>query len=138
MLACARIGAVHSVVYAGFSVGSLRGRIQDPQAKVVITADVGYRRGNEVDLKGICDETVADMDLVEHVVVWNRKGPPESRGPKDIDFDQLLADSSIDCQAEEMVSRRPAVHPLYQWYHRYPQGSPTCPWRLHGWYLLPF
>ena len=65
MLACARIGAVHSVVYAGFSVGSLRGRILDAQAKVVITADVGYRRGNEVDLKGICDQTVEDMDLVE-------------------------------------------------------------------------
>ena len=53
MLACARIGAVHSVVYAGFSAGSLRDRILDAQAKVVITADVGYRRGNEVDLLGI-------------------------------------------------------------------------------------
>ena len=60
MLACARVGAVHSVVYAGFSVGSLRDRILDAQAKVVITADVGYRRGNEVDLGGItlvCVET---------------------------------------------------------------------------------
>ena len=64
MLACARIGAIHSVVYAGFSVGSLRGRMEDAQAKVVITADVGYRRGSEVDLKGITDETVKDMDLV--------------------------------------------------------------------------
>ena len=52
MLACARIGAIHSVVYAGFSVGALRGRILDAQAKVVITGDVGYRRGNKVDLGG--------------------------------------------------------------------------------------
>ena len=54
MLACARIGAIHSVVYAGFSVGALRNRILDAEAKVVITADVGYRRGSKVDLYGIC------------------------------------------------------------------------------------
>ena len=73
MLACARIGAIHSVVYAGFSVGSLRGRILDARAKVVITADTGYRRGNRVDLKGICDEAVRGLDVVEHVVVWRRE-----------------------------------------------------------------
>ena len=63
MLACARIGAVHSVVYAGFSVGSLRDRILDAEAKVVITADVGYRRGNEVDLQGITERAVEGLRL---------------------------------------------------------------------------
>ena len=81
MLACARVGAVHSVVYAGFSVGALRDRITDAQAKVVITADVGYRRGNLVDLKGITDEAVKDLDLVQHVIYWQRREKQEL-GPK--------------------------------------------------------
>ena len=72
MLACARIGAIHSVVYAGFSVGALRNRILDAQAKVLITADAGNRRGNPVDLKGISDEAAKGLDVLEHIVVWRR------------------------------------------------------------------
>jgi acetyl-CoA synthetase len=61
MLACARIGAVHSVVYAGFSVQALRSRIEDAQARVILTADVGYRRGNRVGLRSIVQEAISGL-----------------------------------------------------------------------------
>jgi acetyl-CoA synthetase len=74
MLACARIGATHSVVFGGFSAESLRGRIQDADAKLVITADGGYRRGAASGLKPIVDEAAADCPSVEHVLVVRRTG----------------------------------------------------------------
>ena len=67
MLACARIGAVHSVVYAGFAAGALRARIEDAEAKVVLAGDVGYRRGKSVDLQTIVEKAVAPLAFVEHV-----------------------------------------------------------------------
>ena len=64
MLACARIGAIHTVVFSGFSAASLRDRIDDSKSKVVVTADVGYRRGNSIDLKGIIDESISGLNFV--------------------------------------------------------------------------
>ncbi|HKW50386.1 MAG TPA: acetate--CoA ligase [Candidatus Eisenbacteria bacterium] len=72
MLACARIGAVHSVVFGGFSAEALRDRINDAQAKVLITADGGYRRGQIVPLKRDADEAVKGSPTIEHVVVFKR------------------------------------------------------------------
>ena len=90
MLACARIGAIHSVVYAGFSAGACD-RIEDAQAKVVLTSDVTYRRGRAVDLKVITDEAVGGLDFVEKVVVHRRQTPQvELRRQREMDFYELV------------------------------------------------
>ena len=73
MLACARIGAVHSVVFGGFSAESLRDRINDSQASLLVTADGGYRRGQVVPLKQMADEALADTPSIKNVVVVQRQ-----------------------------------------------------------------
>ncbi|MBV8354611.1 MAG: AMP-binding protein, partial [Candidatus Eremiobacteraeota bacterium] len=73
MLACARIGAVHSVVYAGLGATALRDRIEDAQAEVVLAADVTYRRGKPVDLKAIVEDAVAGTNAVRRIVWWRRE-----------------------------------------------------------------
>src|SRR5918995_163704 len=74
MLACARLGVMHSVVFAGFSATALRGRIEDAEPKVVITTDGQYRRGKAASLKANVDEAVSGQDCVEHVLVVRRCG----------------------------------------------------------------
>ena len=105
MLACARIGAAHSVVFGGFSAEALRDRINDAEAKVVITADGGYRRGQIVPLKANTDEAVAECPTIEHVVTVRRTGGDHPFTPgRDLWYHELVADQPDVCPAEEMAA----------------------------------
>ena len=103
MLACTRVGAVHSVVFGGFSAESLRDRINDAQAKLVITADGGYRRGSVIPLKEMADEAVDGTPSVENVVVVNR-GNFEINFQKgrDLWWHDLMKEAGDRCEPEEM------------------------------------
>ena len=109
MLACARIGAPHSVVFGGFSAESLRDRINDAQAKVLITADGGYRRGQIVPLKRNADKALEETPSIEHVVVVQRRpgGPGDESAAsmlakRDHWWHELMRDVDADCAPEEM------------------------------------
>ena len=103
MLACARIGAAHSVVFGGFSAQSLADRINDAEAKVLITADGGYRRGSVFPLKTAADEACADTPSIEHVVVVKRGGNDvEWVDGRDHWYHDLMDGASTDCPAEPM------------------------------------
>ncbi|MBC8063698.1 MAG: acetate--CoA ligase [Chlorobia bacterium] len=107
MLACARIGAAHSVVFGGFSADSLAERTNDAQAKVIVTADGGYRRGNVVPLLKITEDALSlGCASVETVLVLNRIGTPSSepRNPKFRSWGDLVLHQSTDCPCEPMDS----------------------------------
>ena len=106
MLACARIGAVHSVVFGGFSAESLRDRINDAAAKVLITADGGYRRGKVIALKSNADEALEDTPTIESVVVVRRGAglevPVSMRAGRDSWYHEMVEYASGKCEAEPM------------------------------------
>jgi acetyl-CoA synthetase len=106
MLACARIGAPHSVVFGGFSSDALRDRINDCQSKLVVTADGGWRRGNVIPLKKMTDEAVAATPTVEKVVVYRRTGLPDTpmKEGRDVWWHDVVKDQPGDCPAEAMDS----------------------------------
>ncbi|HJT36884.1 MAG TPA: acetate--CoA ligase [Actinomycetota bacterium] len=105
MLACARIGAVHSVVFGGFSADALAGRIQDAEARLLITADGGWRRGQKVPLKHNADEAVSRCPSIANVIVVRRTGDdvPRTEG-RDLDYTDLVAEQPAQCEPEEMDS----------------------------------
>ncbi|HVE71764.1 MAG TPA: acetate--CoA ligase [Thermoanaerobaculia bacterium] len=132
MLACARIGAVHSVVFGGFSAEALKDRIQDATAKVCITATSGYRRGTIVPLKKTTDTAVAECPSIEHVVVVRRNPEDEvTLTDRDVWYHDLMAKADGWCEPEWVG----AEHQLYILYTSGSTGKPKGIVHTTGGYL---
>ena len=132
MLACARLGAIHSVVFAGFSPEALKDRILDSECKIVITADEGMRGGKTVPLKANVDKAVSACDCVEAVVVVKHTKAAVHWGNTDVWYHQLVADVSADCPCESYD----AETPLFILYTSGSTGKPKGVLHTSGGYLL--
>jgi acetyl-CoA synthetase len=120
MLACARIGAIHSVVFSGFSSQALVDRTNDAKSKVIITADGGVRKGKLVELKQVVDEAMPSTPSVEQVIVFRRMGNEVRMGPKDLWWHDVVEKAASYCEPEIVES----THPLYILYTSGTTGKP--------------
>src|SRR5258708_2057338 len=122
MQACARIGAVHSVVFGGFSANAVKDRIEDAGAKLVITADAGWRGGHAVELKAAVDKALSEgCESVEKVVVYRRTGTVCDMHPgRDVWWHDAISGKSLDCDPEWLD----AEHPLFLLYTSGATGKP--------------
>ena len=135
MLACARIGAVHSVVFGGFSAESLRDRINDATCTVLVTADGGYRRGGIVPLKQVADEALAETPSIRHVVVVQRGFadiPVHIKEGRDHWFHRLMQDAPVRLPGRTDGRGGHALHPLHVGHDRQAEGHRAHHRRLPG------
>jgi acetyl-CoA synthetase len=133
MLACARIGATHSVVFGGFSSSALIDRINDAQCNAVVTADGGWRRGNEVKLKAAVDEALKETPSVKNCIVVKRTGSDiHMESGRDHWWHELMETVDASCAAEELESE----HPLFILYTSGTTGKPKGILHTTGGYLL--
>jgi acetyl-CoA synthetase len=133
MLACARIGAIHSVIFGGFSAKSIQDRVADADSSVIVTADAGYRRGNLVPLKRTVDEAIADLPIVKHVVVYRRAGADvPMHATRDVWWQDAVAAADPWCDPEPME----ATDPLFLLYTSGTTGKPKGIQHSTGGYLV--
>jgi acetyl-CoA synthetase len=120
MLSCARVGAIHNVVFSGFSSQALVNRINDSESKIIITADGSYRRGKLLELKRTVDEAIANTPSVEHVVVLKRASNNVRIESRDVWWHDIIENASKYCKPEVVDSS----HPLYILYTSGTTGKP--------------
>jgi acetyl-CoA synthetase len=134
MQACARIGAVHSVVFGGFSANAVKDRIEDAGAKLVITADAGWRGGHAVELKAAVDKALSEgCESVQRVIVYRRTGTPcEMRAGRDVWWHDAISGKPASCEPEWVD----AEHPLFLLYTSGSTGKPKGIQHSSAGYLL--
>ncbi len=133
LLACARIGAVHSVIFGGFAANAIADRVNDSSCVAILTQDTSYRRGGEIQLKRTVDEAMNACPTVKHVVVYRRSGTPVNMVEgRDRWWHDLVANAPTECPARTSRLGRPALHSVHVGDDGEAEGAGSHHGRLRG------